>query len=59
MSTTNNQSANGYSGGGGGPENPQRNEHSEPTEEDEFGRTEEGKQRYEKNTLFHLIFNQY
>ncbi|CAF0978621.1 unnamed protein product [Adineta ricciae] len=41
MSTTNNQSANGYSGGGGGPENPQRNEHSEPTEEDEFGRTEE------------------
>jgi len=42
-----NQSANGgYSGGGGGPgypENPQYNEQGEPFEEDEFGRTEEGK----------------
>ncbi len=47
MSTMYNQSANGYSaGGGGGPgytENPQYNEQGEPIEEDEFGRTEEGK----------------
>ncbi|CAF3895693.1 unnamed protein product, partial [Adineta steineri] len=46
MSTTYNQSANGYSGGGGGggpghTENPQQNEQSESIEEDEFGRTEE------------------
>ncbi len=48
MSTMYNQSANGYSGGGGGggpgyTENPQHNEQSQPTDEDEFGRTEEGK----------------
>ena len=46
MSTTHNQSTNGHSGGGGGggepdhTENPQANE---PTDEEEFGRTEEGK----------------
>ena len=48
MSTMYNQSANGYSGGGGGggpgyTENPPFNEQGEPFEEDEFGRTEEGK----------------
>lgn len=43
-----NQSANGYSGGGGGggpgyTENPQHNEQGEHFEDEEFGRTEEGK----------------
>ncbi len=51
MSTMYNQSANGYSGGGGGggpgyTENPQYNEQTEQTDEDEFGRTEEGKDKY-------------
>ena len=43
-----NHTANGYSGGGGGggldyTGNPQYNEQGEQIEEDEFGRTEEGK----------------
>lgn len=57
MSTMYNQSANGYSagGGGGGPgyaENPPYNEQGEPFEEDEFGRTEEGKQKKVTFALF-------
>ena len=43
MSTTYNQSANGYSAGGGGGDGPGYTENPEQNDEDEFGRTEEGK----------------
>jgi len=61
MSTTYNQSANGYSGGGGGggpgyTENPQHNEQIEQgrddEERDDLGRTEEGKNGEKKETPY-------